>query len=90
MVQKSAGTEILNFDSQSLTISGGFNVSKLSIFKYYLNFAREMGKIKISYSFVEYKDIFFLLGLNPLILMLLFKLSKQKGKMKGKISNMKM
>ena len=35
MVQKSAGTEILNFDSQSLTISGGFNVSKLSIFKYY-------------------------------------------------------
>ena len=49
-----------------------------------------MGKIKISYSFVEYEDIFFLLGLNPLILMLLFKLSKQKGKMKGKVSNMKM
>ena len=48
-----------------------------------------MGKTKIAYSFIENKDIFYLLGLNPLILMLFVKLCKQKGKMKGKISNMK-
>ena len=51
--------------------------------------AKEMGKTKISYSFIENKDIFFLLRFNPLILMLFVKLYKQKGKMKGKISNMK-
>ena len=48
-----------------------------------------MGKINIAYSFKEKKDIFFLLGINPLILMLFVKLYKQKGKMIGKISNMK-
>ena len=48
-----------------------------------------MGKTKIAYSFIENKDIFFLLGFNPLILMLFVKLYKQKGKVKGKISNMK-
>ena len=48
-----------------------------------------MRKTKIAYSFIENKDIFFLLGFNPLILMLLVKLYKQKGKMKEKISNMK-
>ena len=36
---------------------------------------------------MENKDFFFL-GFNPLILMLFVKLYKQKGKMKGKISNM--
>ena len=48
-----------------------------------------MRKTKIAYSFIENKDIFFLLGFNPLILMLFVKLYKQKGKMKEKISNMK-
>ena len=48
-----------------------------------------MGKINIAYSFKEKKYIFFLLGINPLILMLFVKLYKQKGKMIGKISNMK-
>ena len=48
-----------------------------------------MKKTKITYSFIENKDIFFLLGFNPLILILFVKLYKQKGKMKGKISNMK-
>ena len=48
-----------------------------------------MGKINIAYSFKGKKDIFFLLGINPLILMLFVKLYKQKGKMIGKISNMK-
>ena len=48
-----------------------------------------MGKINIAYSFKEKKYIFFLLGINPLILMLFVKLYKQKGKMKGRISNMK-
>ena len=48
-----------------------------------------MGKIKIAYSFIKNKDIFFLLGFNPLILMLFIKFYKQKGKMKWKISNMK-
>ena len=47
-----------------------------------------MKKTKITYSFIENKDIFFLLGFNPLILILFVKLYKQKGKisnMKGKI-----
>ena len=49
-----------------------------------------MGKTKIAYSFIENKDIFFfLLGFNPLTLMLLVKLYKQKRKMMGKISNKK-
>ena len=48
-----------------------------------------MGKSKIAYSFIEDKDISFLLGFNPLILMLLVKLYKKKGKTKGKISDMK-
>ena len=48
---------------------------------------KEMGKTKIAYSFTENKD-FFLLGFNPLILMLFVKLYEQKRKMKGKISNM--
>ena len=43
-----------------------------------------MGKTKIAYSLID----FFLLGFKPLILMLLVKLYKQKGKMKRKISNM--
>ena len=48
---------------------------------------KEMGKAKIAYSFIENKSFSFLLVFNPLILMLFFKLYKQKGKMKGKISN---
>ena len=48
-----------------------------------------MGKTKIAYSFIENKDFFFSLALIPLILMLFVKLYKQKGKMKGKIYNMK-
>ena len=50
--------------------------------------AKEMLKIEIAYSFIENTDFFFLLGFNPLILMLFVKLYKQKGKMKGKIFNM--
>ena len=48
-----------------------------------------MRETKIVYSFIENKNTFFLLRFNPLIVMLLVKLYKQKGKMKGKISNMK-
>ena len=48
-----------------------------------------MRKTKIAYSFIENKDIFFQIGFNSLILMLFVKLYKEKGKIKGKISNMK-
>ena len=48
-----------------------------------------MRETKIVYSFIENKNTFFLLRFNPLFVMLLVKLYKQKGKMKGKISNMK-
>ena len=51
--------------------------------------AKEIGKTKIAYSFIENKDFFFLLGFKSLILMLFVKLYKQKEKMKEKISNMK-
>ena len=47
-----------------------------------------MGKTKAAYSFIENKDIYFLLGFNPLILTFFVKLYKQKEKMKEKISNM--
>ena len=50
--------------------------------------ANEIEKAKIAYSFIEKKNSF-LLVFNPLILKLFTKLSKRKGKMKGKISNMK-
>ena len=48
-----------------------------------------MEKAKIAYSFMESKDFSFLLVFNPLILMLLVKLYRKKGKMKLKIYNMK-
>ena len=50
--------------------------------------AKELGKTKLVYLFTENEACFFLLGFNPLILMLFVKLYKQKEKMKGKISNM--
>ena len=49
-----------------------------------LKLAKEIGKTKIAYSFTENKDFFFLLGFNPLILMLFVELYIQKEKMKGK------
>ena len=48
-----------------------------------------MGKTKNAYLFIENKDIYFLLGFKPVILILFVKLYMQKGKMKGKTSNMK-
>ena len=48
-----------------------------------------MRKTKTAYSFIENKDIYFLLGFKRLILMLFVKLYKQKGKVKEKISNTK-
>ena len=48
-----------------------------------------MGKTKAAYSFIENKDIYFLLGFNPLILTFFVKLYKLKEKMKEKNSNMK-
>ena len=47
--------------------------------------AKELGKTKLFYLFTENEACFFLLGFNPLILMLFVKLYKQKEKMKGKI-----
>ena len=56
---------------------------------YFITLAKELRKTKIVYLFTENEDCFFLLRFNPLILMLFAKLYKQKGRMKGKISNMK-
>ena len=50
--------------------------------------AKEIEKTKIAYSFIENKDIFSP-WISPLILMLFIKFYKQKGKVKGKISNIK-
>ena len=56
---------------------------------YFITLAKELRKTKIVYLFTENEDCFFLLGFNPLILMLFAKLYKQKGRMKGKISTIK-
>ena len=56
---------------------------------YFIEVGKRTGENKNCLLIHRKSRLFFLLGFNPLILLLFVKLYKQKGKMKGKISNMK-